>query len=297
MSRNYEPCLFEVSDDWRERWALIREFATKWYGVHFRSRESLLPLVKYEEERLGFKLPPSFQEYIMFHACANQALPGFQELKCFQKLSTITFHCWCERDVFSTIDVEDLDIDDPPIQEYLLTDEYLRDTSLAVNYHKYIEGEPLFCKKKNQMGSLSSYVFWLIFQYNDYVSNSGGSLSVSINNNEQFIPMMNNFFERKTIIDSQIVYEKQNIISVVNHLEDPKYPKYFYRLFISLWQPLYKEEIPQFILQLIGNSGHYTGLFRDIFDEISNSRKDTPNKFNILEDSKNEDTGLDPIPF
>ena len=63
MNHNYDPCFYNVSDDWQERWALIREFTTKWHGTKFRDRQELLPLVKQEEDKLGFELPPSFQEY------------------------------------------------------------------------------------------------------------------------------------------------------------------------------------------------------------------------------------------
>jgi hypothetical protein len=72
MNTNYEPCFFNVSEDWRERWSLIREFSTKWHGIQFSERKEFLPLVKKEEEKLGFKLSPSFQEYIIFYADINK---------------------------------------------------------------------------------------------------------------------------------------------------------------------------------------------------------------------------------
>lgn len=294
MNRNYEPCLFEVSDDWQERWALIREFATKWYGVHFRSRESLIPLVKYEEERLGFKLPPSFQEYIMFHTCANQALPGLHKLKYYPKLSTISFEWISDGEAFSAIDIEDLEKDDPLVQNYFFKDEYfLENEEVNIN-----DKELTFTDSITEKSHTLTYVILnkLITDcgYSENNSVRGGSCDIKVSNNIQLVSMMDCFFQNKIIFEDRLLYEKQNMIATLDYLENGNYT---YKLSLSLWKPLCEEEIPKFILQLIGNSGHYTGLFRDIFDEISNSRKNIPNKFNLLEDNENEDTGLNPIPF
>ena len=38
MSNNYEPCFYNVSDDWQARWSLIREFTSKWHGIQFRDQ-------------------------------------------------------------------------------------------------------------------------------------------------------------------------------------------------------------------------------------------------------------------
>lgn len=295
MNRNYEPCLFEVSDDWQKRWALIREFATKWYGVHFRSRESLMPLVRYEEEKLGFKLPPSFQEYIMFHACANHILPGVQELIYFPKLSTINFSRLCI-DVFSTVDIEDLDKEDPPIQTYSLKDEYIPNDFLSGDCD---ELEALIRGSKNTNGSLSSYIFFNILFYSKHTRNSGGSFSVYIDNNKQFIPMMNNFFERKIVTGNKLIYEKQNMISLVHYTEYPKYPYY---LNMSLWKPLDRKKIPDFIVQyIIDNRGLYSGLFSDILNERRENikQKNSTKLINLVDDRnlKERDDNWDEIPF
>ena len=132
MEQNYEPCFYNVSNDWRERWSLIREFTTRWYGIQFRNRKELLPLVKREEAKLGLKLPPSFQEYIMFSADANsirndKLIREDYEVEYFQELSAISLLILSEGDCFWGVKKSNLTQVDPPVECYYLKNRNLYD--------------------------------------------------------------------------------------------------------------------------------------------------------------------------
>ncbi|MEL6912339.1 MAG: hypothetical protein AAFO85_19390 [Cyanobacteria bacterium J06598_4] len=146
MSKNYEPCFNGVSNDWQGKWALIREFTTKWHGIQFRERIELLPLVKQEEDKLGLKLPPSFREYIIFYADIDsykedRFIKGKNEINYslfnhkyrniirddytinyLEKLSSISLLRLSEGDCFWGIKLENLAQVDPPVENYMLND-------------------------------------------------------------------------------------------------------------------------------------------------------------------------------
>ena len=146
MNDNYEPCFYDVSDDWQEKWSLIREFTTRWHGIQFRDRQELVPLVKREEDKLGFKLPPSFQEYIIFSAdidCnrenrfiknslkiqysllthkTRRVIRDDYVVEYFKELSAISLLRLSEGDAFWGIKTDHLAQTDPPVETYVLND-------------------------------------------------------------------------------------------------------------------------------------------------------------------------------
>lgn len=130
MNDNYEPCFYDVSDDWQKRWSLIREFTTRWHGIQFRNRAELLPLIEQKEKELGFALPPSFQEYIIFSADANafinnqiiKVIRDDYKVEYLKKLLAISLLRLSEGDAFWGIKKDNLNQTDPPVETYMLND-------------------------------------------------------------------------------------------------------------------------------------------------------------------------------
>ena len=133
-------------NNWREKWSLIREFTTVWHGIQFRDKEKLFFFVKQEGRKLGFELPPSFREYIMFSAdigCnrENRFIKDNQKVKdsllnyknrlvirddyvieYLNELSVISLLRQSEGDAFWGIKLENITQKDPPVENYTLND-------------------------------------------------------------------------------------------------------------------------------------------------------------------------------
>ena len=247
MNENYEPCFYNVSDDWQERWLLIREFTTRWHSIKFCNRKKLLPLVKQEEDKLGFNLPPSVREYIMFAADLYEQERGdiirdICQIKYHPNLATIELLRQCEDDAFWGIKEKYISQLDPPIELYV------------INYDNDLE-------KFEYSDRESSHLTSFVLQYMAYhLEGLGGGCLITIDRSPEFIQSMDIFFKNKAVFDDLLIYENENIISIVS----------FNTVFIELWKPLTIEQIPNFILQYKSQKvgALYCGrLFADLVDK------------------------------
>ena len=96
-------------------------------------------------------------------------------------------------------------------------------------------------------------IFWLIFhssRFNrkaDY-SYRGGDCSLVIKNDPQLINLMGEHFSNKIVFDDSLIYEKENIVSIVKPI-DRDNDSYILHMF--LWKPLTQKEIPKFVIDYI----------------------------------------------
>ena len=239
MKKDYEPCFYNISDDWRERWSLIKEFITRWYGIQFRDRRELLPLVKQVEAKLGFELPASFQEYIMFSADANgirnnKVIRDDYEVEYFEELSAISLLILSEGDHFWGVKKSNLKKEDPPVECYYLKNRNLY--SYPINKSKFFKKEEFTLNNTEYATTITSFVLQQIaFKLDGY--------SKLINFSFASINEMNQFYKRKVLFNNILIYEKQNIISILyfNKKGDCEFT-------FTLRKAIEEKDIPKFIL-------------------------------------------------
>ncbi len=257
MNDNYEPCFYDVSDDWQERWSLIREFTTRWHGIQFRDRKELLLLVEQKEEELGFNIPPSVREYIMFSADANgivnnqiiKAIRDDYTVKHLNRLSAVSLLRLSEGNCFWGVKKENFTKSDPPVERYSLNsigqrndDYYLYSSSIK---------EDGFDLGGRESSSITSFVL----NHMTYSLKGNGGYNVSVNLTSDFIDEMDNSFTSKATFDNIIIYEMQNIIAFISTKNNKS------RLSVELWKPLPKNRIPAILFDYINNGGCFWGIF------------------------------------
>ena len=242
MEKNYEPCFYNLSNDWRERWSLIREFTTKWYGIQFRVREELLPLVKQEEAKLGFELPPSIREYIMFSADANgirnnktvKVIRDDYKVEYFKELSAISLLILSEGDCFWGVKKSNLTQEDPPVESYHLKNKNLY--GYSIDKSRFFKKEEFSLNNTEYATTITSFVLQQIVFILDGYFKTGYYPFTSIRD-------MNKFFNRKVLFGNMLIYDKQNIIAVFSFDKKAKHKSMF-----TLRKPIEEKDIPKFIL-------------------------------------------------
>ena len=215
MNKNYESCFHHVSGNWQEKWSLIRQFTIKWHGIEFRDCEELLPLVRQEEAKLGFELPPSFQEYIMFSVdidCnrenrfiknnhieysllkhkTRKVIRDDYKVEYFKNLSAVSLLRLLEGDAFWAVKKDNLGQADPPVETYMLND-------IGCNsYDDYALNSSIKEKGFGYSGCYSSSITdfvlssMLLFLYGEKESYAKFSEA-----NSKLISNINNIFERE----------------------------------------------------------------------------------------------------
>lgn len=253
MSENYEPCFYDVSDDWQERWALIREFTTKWHSIQFRDRTETLPLVEKEEEKLGFELPPSFKEYIMFSAYTNsiiddkiiKVIRDDYQVEYLEKLSVLSLLRLSEGDVFWGIKKENIFQADPPVETYMLND-------IGRNsYYDYaLSGaikEEGFKYARNYSSSITNFVFDMTFYF---LNGRRGSYVKFRDVDLEFITEIENTFQHKSNWGEVTIYENRNILATLSPDKTD--------LTVRLWKKLSKEDITSLLFRYKPSGGQHT---------------------------------------
>ena len=252
MSENYEPCFYDVSDDWQERWSLIREFTKRWHGIQFRDRTELLPLVEKEEEKLGFKLPLSFQEYIIFSNDANsivnnkiiKVIRDDYKVEYLEKLLAISLLRLSEGDAFWAVTKDNLEQTDPPVETYMLND-------IGRNsYDDYaligVIKEEGFQYASNYSSSITDFVLDMNFSF---LNGRRGSYVRFRDVDLEFITEIENTFQRKSNWGEVTIYENLNILATLSPDRS--------NLTVRLWKKLLKEDVPSFLFEYKPSGGQH----------------------------------------
>jgi uncharacterized protein (TIGR02996 family) len=123
---DYEPVFAEVPGGWKERWRLLREFTERWYGIPMGDVGGRAAEVEKAERRLKRPLPPSVREWVayahdlkarrMFHI-----LRDCYTVKILKEVSALSLLIQWERDRLWAVKLENLQADDPPVDDYVWT--------------------------------------------------------------------------------------------------------------------------------------------------------------------------------
>ena len=258
MNDNYEPCFFDVTDSWQERWSLIRKFTTRWHGIQYSDRQDLIPLVKQQEEKLGFKLPPSFQEYIMFSYDINKdptniVIPYSSPLEYLKKLSAISLLRINEGDAFDGVQIDNLTRADPPVETYMLDVEPHLYDRYALS--PYIKEEGFKRIETTTICPITTFVLVLIICYLNY--NRGCNVEFRLPNYE-LMKSIETTFHTKSIWENMTIYEMPNIIAILNAQKT--------KLLVSLCKIIPRQDIPDCLFQYQPCGGEFRSDEKNIFN-------------------------------
>src|SRR5262245_31085551 len=122
---DYEPVFAEVPEGWKERWRLVREFTERWYGIPMGDVGGRAAEVEKAERRLKRPLPPSVREWVAYsHDLKARKRFGDLLRDCYtvqilEDLSALSLLIQWERDRLWAVKRENLQADDPPVDEYV----------------------------------------------------------------------------------------------------------------------------------------------------------------------------------
>ena len=266
MPESYQPCLFDVADSWQEKWRFIRTFATKWHGVKFSDRADLIPLVKQTKSSLGLQLPASFKEYIVFSADANsvkrpRVIRDDYQVEYLKQLNVVSLLRLSEGDAFWAVKVKDLMPEDPPVQCFKLN-------KLGMDsYDNYA-----LTREIKEAGfkscSISSPCIsdFALEQVLFFTNNGKGAVLDYRDISDRTIQELDRVFARKSQWGKTSIYEKPNIIAILNPYWRTQTKHNF--LSVRLWKTLTKAELPDFLFwQQPSGYQHTVG---DGIDELMN---------------------------
>jgi len=127
---DYQPCLRDVGEDWKERWVVLREFIRNWFcerddGMVRRRQVHNVQTwgdpVAEVQERIGEELPPSLKEWVSLFSQTNSEyfnlLRDDYAMLWSDNDQTLVIQVICEGNVAWGVKKSDLHLPDPPVQE------------------------------------------------------------------------------------------------------------------------------------------------------------------------------------
>jgi hypothetical protein len=257
MTKSYFPIFTNLSADPAERWELIRSFIESWYNINIPNIEQTNQIAAIEQ-RLGFVLPYSFQQYIHISSQLLALKYTFQngqksnsfsnifrdcfEVKYLKEHDAISLMIQGEGDFYWAIKKSDLHMDDPKVYGYGL------DYECPTNEKFDFFGEVY--------QTITSFVLNHIFSY---VNGSGG-FGIQTHHVADLSQGLKSSFESHSKFDETEIFESENMIAFIQkdffNANSTKHSFVFHILDENK-----NAEIPPFVLELSKNKGWYYGSF------------------------------------
>ncbi len=127
---DYQPCLRDVGEDWRDRWVVLREFIRNWFWIRQENRSLRREIDAVEtwgapvasvEKRIGVALPPSLKEWVSLFEQTNSEHGNLMRddyaMLWSENSQTLVIRVICEGNVAWGVKRADLHLPDPPVQE------------------------------------------------------------------------------------------------------------------------------------------------------------------------------------
>jgi hypothetical protein len=259
MTKSYFPIFTNISTDPAERWELIRNFIESWYKISLSKTEQTNQIAAIEQ-RLGFVLPYSFQQYIHLSSQLLALKFTFQngqksnsfsdifrdcfEVKYLKEHNAISLMIQGEADFYWAIKKADLQMDDPKVYGYGL------DYECPTNEKFDLIGEVY--------PTITSFVLNHIFSY--VQNGSSGGFGIQTHHVADLSHGLKSCFESHSKFDETEIFESENMIAFIQKdVFKPNGTKHSFAFHIL--DENKNAEIPPFVLELSKNKGWYYGSF------------------------------------
>jgi uncharacterized protein (TIGR02996 family) len=242
---DYEPMFGTIPDGWRERWRLIRELHERWWGTALGDVGRVVPEFTAAEAQLGRPLPPSLREWLSWfqdmwrlpqrfrHLPEDHPFDLYLHWLHDQQTFAVFFDDW--RNFLWGIGIEELDLEDPPLQAY----------SSARPKGRVYRAFPRITERILEVTLLSLP--------------SVGSFNLEEEEEPDLASRFAKAFPCATVCGELLILERPNLLASLH--------RSYNSLRVDVWKPIPVDAIPPFLWECAGKTWRHYGLFKQAGSE------------------------------
>ena len=250
----FQPVFEHHPESWREWWQAVRDFAAGWYGVDLGGVRAWSADVEAVGRSAGVSLPPGIHEWACFASDLEHAGrfgPAMRDrlsLGWVEQLRVFTLLTLGEGDVVWAVAEQDLGLDDPPVDAWMVSD---RDSDKWTLWRRHTNSTSLFA-----LEHLLSYLHA-----------PGGGFSKDIERSTTLLDQLATLGRSRIQIGAAVLIEGEDLVIRVGPSPWSADPESDYTLQVELGTSRIGR-IPEDLISLASSGG---GMFHGQFAELRKS--------------------------